>query len=447
MNEVARPQRPMQGDPNAPDYTQRVTFTFMVGVYVAINAVRDLYLLVEGPDCTYMKTQYLQGNHDWLSTLTSVSGVHRIANTALHPAQMSGSREESLQQTLLRVASNPAVPAVALTSMPMAFITGAEYGRLTREVSRQTGKSILHVPGKSLSGDWLDGYSEVLLAMATQLDLSGGKPAPNKVGIVGYLYDRNEQDHVANVRELDRMCKAVGLELVSVWLSGQDFHELAAIRDASVIISLPYARKAARQVAKRTGARLLELELPIGLQTTEAWMREIAKISGKLDAAEAFIDQELSAIVPRLEWVIPFVFQNRSVAFIGDPYVMPGIAELVSTVGMKLSFAVITNRALHAAGLSQRFPEVELLLYPKMKGLMRFLTRRFETGPVHLTIANNAGILGGEGAILEFGFPSFFRHALYDRPFLGFAGALALLDSMAFSIRWQEVETTRRNMR
>jgi nitrogenase molybdenum-iron protein alpha/beta subunit len=447
MDNLTRKSETAAPEPTAPDYTQRVTFTFMVGVYLAINAVRDLYLLVEGPDCAYMKTQYVQGNHDWLSTLTSVSGLHRIANTALHPSQMSGSREESLQQTLQRIASNPAVPAMALTSMPMAFITGAEYGRLTREVSRSTGKPILHVPGKSLSGDWLDGYAEVLLALATQLDLSGGSPSTNKVGIVGYLYDRNEADHAANLGELKRMCEAVGLELVSVWLSGQDFGQLGAIRDASVIISMPYARKAARQVAKRTGARLLEMDLPLGLQTTEAWVRQLATITGEQQAAERYIDEQLASIVPKLEWVIPFVFQNRSVAFVGDPYVLPGIAELVSTVGMRLSFAVITNRPLHAAGLAERLPGVDLLVYPKMKGLMKFLTQRFVSEPPQLTIANNAGILGGEGAVFEFGFPSFFRHTLYDRPFLGFNGALALLDSMAFALRWYEVETTRRNMR
>ena len=67
------------------DFSLRTTYTYLLGVYVAVNAIKDAYLLVEGPDCTYMKAQYIQGNHDWLSTLTSVSGFHRIANTALHP--------------------------------------------------------------------------------------------------------------------------------------------------------------------------------------------------------------------------------------------------------------------------------------------------------------------------------------------------------------------------
>lgn len=428
-----------------PDHTQRVTFTFMIGVYLAVNAIRDLYLLVEGPDCTYMKTQYVQGNHDWLSTLTSVSGFHRIANTALHPAQMSGSREQALQDSLLAIASHEAVPAVALSSMPMAFITGAEYARLTREVTRLTGKPIVHVPGKSLSGDWLDGYAEVMASLAAQLDLSCGQPAPEKLAIVGYLFDRNEQDHVANVRELGRLVQAAGFKLGSVWLSGQRSEELAEVRNAGTIVSLPYGRKAARLVARRTGARLIELPLPFGLQATEQWVRSLAELSGHREGAEAFIDAELGALVPRLEWVVPFVFQNRSVGYIGDPHLLAGLWDLVTTAGARLDFAVITNRAHHVTEAQRGLQGVELLVYPRQKQLMHFMTRRAMDEPVQLTVANNAGILGREGAVLEFGFPSFFRHALYDRPFLGFAGALAMLDSMANAIRWQEVEVTRRS--
>jgi len=429
------------------DFTQRVSYTFMIGVYLAVNAIRDLYLLIEGPDCTYMKTQYVQGNHDWMSTLTSVSGHHRVANTALHPAQMSGSREESLQATLQRIASHPAVPAVALTSMPMAFITGAEYARLTRHVARVSGKPILHVPGKSLSGDWIDGYAEVLLSLARQLDLSGGSPCETKAAVVGYLFDRNEQDHAANLRELEAMFGAAGLELVSVWLSGSRFCDLHAVRDAGVIVSLPYGRKAAREIARRTGARLLEWDLPFGLDATERWVRDLAAISGAQTRAQEYVDRELSAIVPRLEWVVPFVFQQRSFGYVGDPFLLPGIASLADLVGARLQFAVVTNRPHHAAGLASKLPGVELLVYPKMKSLMRTLERHFEAAPPHLTIANNAGILGGQGAVLEFGFPSYFRHALYDRPFLGFQGAIATLDSMANALRWQEVELTRRAMR
>jgi nitrogenase molybdenum-iron protein alpha/beta subunit len=429
-----------------PDFSQRVTFTYMIGVYLAVNAISDLYLLVEGPDCSYMKTQYVQGNHDWMSTLTSVSGFHRVANTALHPAHMSGSREEGVQDALLRIARSDAVPAVALTSMPMAFITGADYDRLTHFVREATGKAAIHIPGKSLSGDWLDGYAETILSLASQLDLSGGRRDDRKVGIVGYLFDRNEEDHAGNLRELERMFGALDLELVSVWLSGGRFEDLYRIRDAGTILSLPYGRKAAKKLAKRTGARLVEMPLPFGLGASEAFTRRLGELWGRERQADSFVDKELSRVVPKLEWLIPFLFQNRNIAFLGEPHVLPGLAEIVRMLGADLSYAVVTNRPLHAKTLESCLPDTKLLLYPKMKEMMRFVTREALERELHLLVTNNMGIMGAEGAILEFGFPSAFRHALYDRPFLGFSGTLSFVDSMANAMRMYEVELARRNM-
>jgi len=431
-------------EPAGPDYSQRVTFTYMIGVYLAVNAISDLFLLVEGPDCSYMKTQYVQGNHDWMSTLTSVSGFHRVANTALHPSQMTGSREEGVQEVLLRIAQDDAVPAVALTSMPMAFITGADYERLTRVVHKATGKTAIHIPGKSLSGDWLDGYSETLLALASQMDLSGGRRDDRKVAIVGYLFDRNEEDHAGNLRELRRVFEALGLELVSVWLDGSRFGDLAKVRDAGTILSFPYARKAAKKLARRTGARLLEVDLPFGLEASERFVRGLGDAFGCEGRADAFVDQELSRVIPKLEWVVPFLFQNRRMAFLGEPHVLPGLKDMVSMLGAELDYAVITNQAHHAQGVA--LDGCAVLVYPKMKEMMRFVTRRALDCEVHLLVTNNMGIMGAEGAILEFGFPSAFRHALYDRPFLCFSGALSFIDSMANAMRMHEVELARRTM-
>jgi len=438
------PAAPPRPPPTDSDFSQRVAFTYMIGVYVAINAISDLYLLVEGPDCSYMKTQYVQGNHDWLSTVTSVSGFHRIANTALHPSQMSGSRENGVLESLLRIAERPAVPAVALTSMPMAFITGADYERLSRIVMQRTGKMAVHIPGKSLSGDWLDGYAEVLLALANQMDLSGGTLDPNKVGIVGYLFDRNEEDHGANLRELRRMVEALGLDLGAVWLSGSRFQDLAAVRDCGTVLSLPYGRKAARQVARRTGAKLVEMDLPFGLDACERWMRTLGQVFAREPQAHAFVEQQLAAVVPKLEWVIPFVFQGRSVGFVGDPHLLPGFAEITTMLGARLRYAIVTNRPMHAKGLQSHLPGVQLCVHPRMKQLMRFVLKRPADEKPDLLVTNNIGIAGSEAAVLEFGFPSGFRHALYDRPFFGFAGALAFIDDMANAMRMHEVELARR---
>ncbi len=422
------------------DHSQRFGSSFMTGVSLALNAIEDLYLLVEGPDCVHMKTQYVQGNHDWLSTLTSVSGYHRIANTALHPVQMSASREENLVDALRRIAMNPAVPGAAVTSMPMAFITGADYGRLARTVSAESGKPIYHVPGRALSGDWVDGYEEVLKAMAAELEPPAAPPPAHHVAIVGNMFDRNEEDHAGNVRELRRLLRALGLEPVSIWFDGGRLEQVRAIRDAAAIISFPYGRRAARRAAKRLGARLVETVLPFGLPATETWIRQLGEAFDRRELAERVIEQELRHVVPRLEWVVPFLFQNRRIAYIGDPHMLPGFVEFIRVLGADVPFAIITNPpAQTKAALGDVDPGTELLVHPKMKTFLSFLLPRLKDDQTHLLVTNNFGIMRHDVALLEFGFPSFVRHALYDRPFLGFSGALAFADSMANAMRLHEV--------
>jgi nitrogenase molybdenum-iron protein alpha/beta subunit len=333
-----------------------------------------------------------------------------------------------------------------LTTMPMAAITAADYERLTREASDCCKKPVFHVPGKSLSGDWLDGYAEVLHSLAAQMDLGGGSPKAENVAIIGNLFDRNEADCTANVEELRRMVEALDLRLVSTWLSGGDFETLRAVRDAGTILSLPYGRKAAKRLAKRTGARLIELPLPFGLGDTEAFVETLAICFGREGLGRGFIDKELGRVIPRLEWVIPFVMQGRRFGYIGDPNLVRGIAEMAETVGAKLKFAVITNRPESANAASIDNTKYDTLIYPKMKSLVRYMLKATKEEAFDLLITNNMGILSHKGAILEFGFPSSFRHALFERPFLGFNGALAFIDSAANALRMQEAEVARQHL-
>lgn len=435
-------------DAGQEDFSMRVTYPYMIGVYLGVNAIRDAFLVVEGPDCAHMKTQYIQGNHDWLSTLTSVSGYHRVANTALHPSMMTASREAPVREMLRRVASLPAAGGTLLTAMPMAAITGADYERLCREVARETRKDVLHVPGRSLSGDWLDGYDRTLYVLARHLDLSGGRRHPRKVAIIGYLFDRNEADHTGNLRVLREMCEAVGVELAGVWLSGGCWADLREVRHASTILSLPYGRAAARLVAQRTGAELVELPLPFGLQASEEWMRVLGERFGALDQARAYVDRQLAEIAPRLEWLIPFTFQNRTVGYVGDPHLTVGLRDIVELLGARLRFAVLTNRPAHAAAANQALEGVTVLLWPKLKAYVHFLCRQILEEELHLLVANNYGtsVPLQDTAVVEFGFPSVYTHALYDRPFLGYPGLLAFVDTLANALRQNDLVRVRAAM-
>lgn len=422
------------------DHSARVMHSYLVGVYLAVNAIRDSYLVVEGPDCAHMKTQFVQGSHDWLSTLTSVSGFHRVTNTALHPVQMARSRESGLQQVLNRIAAHEKTSGILLSSMPMAFITGADYDRICKETAEAFGKSVVHVPGKSLSGDWLDGYGEALLALAKRIPLPpSGKLEPSNVAIVGYLFDRNEADHHANVTHLRDLLSRVGLHCVSVWLEGQSFGQLADVASAGTILSFPYARKAARMIASRTGARLIECELPFGLDASERWLEGIGKALGVERRAKEVIEEELSRVVPSLEWVIPFQFQGRSVAYVGDPHMAIGVKEISAMLGAELRAAVVTNPPSHCVGLEEKLRPARLQVWPKQHAFRAFMQDAMESDHISLLVANHHGVGIGKVAWLEIGFPCMYRHALYDRPFLGFRGLLSFVDLLANAARTHDV--------
>lgn len=434
-------------DTSADEYRPRVGGSYLVGVYLAANAISDCRLLIEGPDCAYMKTQYVQGNHDILSTVTSVSGFHRVVNTALHPAVMTQSREEPLQQMAERVASHPSTAGLLISSMPMAFVTGADYERLCRNITGATGKDVVHVRGLSLQGDWLDGYEETLRSLAKQLPLSEtSQPRdPRKVAIVGLLWDRNEYDHIANMVQLREMVAAAGLELTSCWLSGGSWEELKRAGEAGTILSLPYGRLAATTLARRTGAKVVELPLPFGLTACEQWMKTLGELSGNADAAQAYVDRKLSSIVPRLEWAVPFQFQGICAGYLGDPHLLPGFHDIMQTLGGSVGYAIITNRPVHTRHIQELLGTMRHLVYPRQNVFSREGTLMQLELDVDLIVANSDGLFRVDGrALVEFGFPSMYTHNLYERPFLGFDGFIAFVDTLNNALRREELETAKR---
>lgn len=425
------------------DFTERQNYPFMVGVYLAVNAISDAFLLVDGPDCAHMKTQYVQGNHDWLSTLTDISGFHRVANTALHPFHMARSREDELVAQLKRMAEHSTAGAVIITPMPMAAITGVDYdrlARLVREQCEQKGRrccDVLHIPGRSLSGDWLTGYALTLTSLAKHLELQRGKQQKNTVAIVGYLMDRNEGDHRANHAVLERLLGDLGLELVSTWLSGGTVADLKDIEKASAIISLPYGRRAARTLARRLQVPIIETDLPFGFEGTTRWLRTIAAATNNESRVDSIMERELPRTTAPLQWVVPAVLLHRRAAFIGDPHLLEGFLELSAELGLHHGPMMVTASEAHASEslLSQR-DNVEMAFEPKRGAMMRFL-EPLRRGDIDVIVTNSSGssLIGGATPVLEFGFPSYFTHALYDRPFLGYDGALAFVDSLANELR------------
>lgn len=423
----------------ADDYSIRISSPYLLGLYLAVNAIPDAFLLLDGPSCFPLKSPTIQGNHDWGSTLTDVSGYHRAITTHAHPSDVVFSRREALLERIRSITSDRRCGAVFVSARPMATLTGEDYEAIIRDARPVPPKRAFHVAPMSLRANWLAGYEELLLAMARQMDLTPA-PQPDTVAIIGYLFDRHEGDHLGNLRELRRYLAALGLDLQTVWLSGRPLEDLAAVQRASTIVSLPYARKPARLLAERLAVPLVETCLPFGLRDTQRFLRDVAARFGREERAERLIEEELAEVVPRLEWVVPFIFQNADVGFIGDPNHLPGLHDILRVLGANLGFALLTGDAKQLPPPGAAAFEPTLVRFdPTQKELLTLLPQQRAERGLDLLVTSNVGVKLGSVPIVEFGFPSYFTHALAPRPFLGFAGCLAFIDTMANTIRHAEL--------
>jgi nitrogenase molybdenum-iron protein alpha/beta subunit len=425
------------------DTSQRLSQTCLIGVYAAVNAIPDAYLLVDAPDCAHLKGQFIHGNHDWMSTLVSISGYHRLANTALHCWKVIDKRDETIVARLRKMGEFAGSGLVFMTSMPMATIVGVDYARLCHLAQDASGTDTFHIVDKAIDGDWMDGYAEVLLTLAKGMAVDRGPAAPQKdprkVAIVGYFMDRNEEDHQGNLRELRRLLAGLGLELSTVWAGGEPWAQMKrGVQEAGTILSFPYARRAAQTLGRRLKTPVVECRLPFGLKATVEWLEQLGATFDRAEQAGALIAAELKEIMPRLEFVVPYQFLHRRLLFVGDPFHSEGFLEIAADLGCRVPFLAVTARRHNAKSVralrdAGALAETTVLIDPRMWGFQE----RFSPvqRSVDLIVSCNTTTSDAEQGYLEFGFPSYERHALYDRPFLGFRGMMALVDDMARELR------------
>lgn len=398
-----------------------VRLPYMVGVYLGVNALPDVYLVVDGPDCLFFKAEYVQGSQDIHSSLLSAVGRHRVAHTLADTVNVVTDREADIADLIRRVASGEDVGMVLLTAMPMASITGSQYDRIGREVAAAAGKPVMDVPARSLDGDWLDGYAEVLDAVARGIPLEGCAPDPGCVAVVGMLVDRTEADRLADVAEVRRMLAGIGLDVAAIWPSNAPIPALAAAAGAGTIVSLPYGRKAARTLARRTGVKLVDADLPVGVEGSSRFVRAVGEATGRLAEAEAFIAAEREACTPALAQARARGLDGLVVALIGDPYLAAGLVEATAELGMRPVAALSSRQPPRpVAGL----PGPEAFTGRVAADLCLTTTRGIE-------VAVRAGLQW-----MEIGFPSYGTHALFPAPLLGFRGAVRLADRLWNHVRF-----------
>ncbi len=408
------------------EFTRRRNFPYLHGVLLATNAIRDARLLVDGPNCSFFKSEHVFGAHDIESTLLDVSGQHRVAHTDLHPNLMVTEHDRRFVEVLGHVAGTKGAGVVMVATMPMVSVTGVDLEALADQVSPAEG-GIVILPARSLERCWLDGYADTLRRLAECIDLPAATPDPGRVALIGYLMDRNEGDHRGNLKEMRRLAESLGLQVSTVWLDGGPYADLRRVAEAGTLIALPHGRAAAEVLASRTGALVVQAGLPFGLDASDRFLHAMAVPSGRTDLAASVAADERSRIVRSWEWLVPRRFMFRKLGFAGDPHMMAGFCDLATLLGAEVPVLVAYARRPQDWESAWSFLPTAPLWEPRIGEISNQDLAR----DLDLMVANSDLLddLGGHG--LEFGFPSRRVHHSADAAYLGYNGALAFVDSLS----------------
>lgn len=418
------------------DFTRRTNFPYLHGSLLAINAIDDSMILIDGPDCSFFAAEHVANTHDLRSTLLDVSGRHRITHTGLHVDDtILGHGSRVTQMVRRAVEEGPSGPIV-VSAWVMAAITGVEYEGVIEAAEAPSHRPVVLLPPRTLDTDWFDGFLHTLKGIARKIPLGKGAPDPKKVAVVGHFMHRNEDDQTANVAEMRALVEALGLELVSVWPEGRSTAELARVREAGTIFAMPYGRDAADVLGKRLRVPVVDVPVPFGLHATDRFLRIIAGATGREAEAEALIERQRADVAVRIGWLVPKRFMFRTIGFAGDPYLFEGLCDIADTLGLRVRFLLgySRNRSIKSVrdGAEPTFP-VEPLWERRTGELMR---DGFDPDSVDLFVGNHHACttLGRKGPVVEFGFPSITYHCTFDAPFLGYRGFRCFADRLAQSI-------------
>lgn len=399
---------------------------YLMGYYLAANAVRDLCALVDGANCVMQKVDLLAGNHDLFCTLLSEDGMHRAVCSMASPLSPHKNPEKKLAALANSIAASGRFGAVAMTGLPFCRMAGIDYAGVAAVCS---GKApVCGVPPMSMEADWLDGYDATLEALAGVLPLKG-KKSRIKAAVAGYFMDRNEFDHAANIKEMRRLLGLCGVELVSVWPSGGTCADLSRAGEAGLMISLPYGRKTARSLAARTGASLLETGLPMGIAGTSAWLSAVRKAAGfKGPLPDAVLAEERAAsaaVFPALRGLA-----SKRTLFAGDPHLFAAFASFAGELCSSVTAAFLCSDPRPSGTAAM---PAALLFAPRPEDAQAALGAlgRYDRPALAVasTFARTEGLTGGV-PVVELGFPSYGHHCLADEPFLFYEGSRRLAARM-----------------
>ncbi|MBX6388866.1 MAG: nitrogenase molybdenum-iron protein subunit beta [Frankia sp.] len=344
---------------------------------------------------------------------------------------------------------------IAISTTCMAEVIGDDLHAFIEE-ARQKGSvppgyllPFAHTP--SFVGSHLTGYDNMLRAILEHLAKDRRGRPTGRINLVPG-FDTNVGDH----RELGRLLNLMGVDHVilgdhsaaldspadgeyQLYPGGTPLGEAAEAINAraTVFLQETATRRTSELVRDVWGQEAVTLTPPIGVNNTDRFVAEVARLAGVTVPRE--ITLERGRLIDALTDSHAYL-HGRRVAIAGDPDLVVGLLGFLLELGMEPVHVVSTNgdasfRERAEAVLATSPFGAGATVWPG-KDLWHLRSLVF-TEPVDLLIGNSyLKYLSREAQVplWRVGFPIFDRHHLHRFPILGYTGALHLLTQLVNTV-------------
>jgi hypothetical protein len=385
-------------------YSQLYGSPYLTWIFMWVNAIKDIALFVDGPDCIFYKSDMLYKTHDLYSDLKQASIDTKLYFSWVMPNKMIRWYDNKIKRKLWLINENPKFNLWVVTCMPVTGLLATQYNNIYWDFE----KDFIFIPSftDKFRIDW---YSIFLKELAKNIQLDE-KKEKNKfnISIIWYLFDRNEWDNFWNIEELKRIMWLIWVEINSIWLNWWNYSDLSKVEKSELLVSLPYWKYASKVLKKKLEVDVLELDIPFWLKNTINFVKSIWE---KLWIDKRLIDNIISSEFKKVKNKIDLLnekrFLNKNFVYAWDPFLETSIKDIWDFLWMN-----------HIKTYSYTWSK-----QAKYQDIWDI--------NIDLVIWNSDFSFWWNDTIkFEFGFPSYNTHFLTNRAFMGFEWVLNFVERL-----------------
>jgi len=310
---------------NIDKYSPLFGSPFLVWVFMWVNAIDDVALYVDWPDCNFYRVDMLYKTHDLWSTLKKPSIDTRLYFSWVMPNKMITWYDDKIEHKLKFIEKNDSFKMWIITSMPVTSLLWIQYNSIFSDFK----KPFIYVPSYTdkFRIDW---YNILLKELSKNVELNTTKEKKkNNISLIWYLFDRNEWDCLWNINEIKRLLNALWVTINTIWLNGWSYDSLSEVENSELIVSLPYWKYASKTLSKRLWIDFIETSIPFGLINTIKFIEQIwLKLWIEESLIKDLIKNEITDLNKKKNILNNNIFEAKKLVYAWDPFLEEWIKDI-----------------------------------------------------------------------------------------------------------------------